>query len=126
MDWKRPMAYRLDEHGEPEPLDMSDPNRWGDADPFRDPRRQVARNDIDEYEVSTVFLVVDHGWQGEPVLWETMIFPRGWRDNASRRRVKDTAERYTERYTSREAAALGHARIVAALLAGKTPEHLSE
>lgn len=29
---------------------------------------------IGEAKVSTVFLGFDHGWEGEPVLWETMVF----------------------------------------------------
>jgi hypothetical protein len=53
-------------------------------------------------EVSTVFLVVDHNWSGEgpPVLWESMTFG-GPADGAQRR------------YTSRDAAVVGHAEQVA-------------
>ncbi|UFS59508.1 hypothetical protein [Subtercola endophyticus] len=47
--------------------------------------RTVALTKVGEAEVSTVFLVIDHGFgRGEPVLFESMIFggPRdqeGWR-----------------------------------------------
>ncbi len=119
MDWgagsERPLSYRLGEDGEPEPMDMNDPLRWEHGDPFRDPRRQVARNEIDGYLVSTVFLVIDHSFDGgDPVLWETMIFKGG------------ESDLYCERYTSREAAAQGHARVVAALLSGKKPEEIGD
>ncbi len=51
-------------------------------------------------EVSTVFLVLDHGWNGTaPVLWETMVF--GGPDDMEQRR-----------YSSREAAEAGHAEAV--------------
>ncbi len=98
-------------------MDMNDPDRWlRDGDPFKDPRRIVARNDVDHYWVSTVFLVIDHAFMGgEPVLWETMVF----------RKDPPETDLYSERYTSREAAAQGHARVVAELLAGKLPEDLT-
>ena len=37
--------------------------------------RRVALTEMDDYEVSTVFLGFDHGWgEGDPVLFETMVF----------------------------------------------------
>lgn len=37
--------------------------------------RTVAKDKIGDADVSTVFLGLDHGFgQGEPVLWETMVF----------------------------------------------------
>lgn len=53
--------------------------------------------------VSTVFLVIDHGFglTDKPVLWETMAFnPSGYE------------EYLTRRYTSREDAEHGHAEVV--------------
>ena len=51
-------------------------------------------------EVSTIFLVLDHGWTGTvPVQWETMVF--GGPDDMEQRR-----------YSSREAAEAGHAETV--------------
>lgn len=57
-------------------------------------------------EVSTVFLVLDHGYSpGPPVLWETLIF--GGPDNG-----------YAERYTSEDSARAGHELILATYAAG--------
>lgn len=44
-------------------------------DAFEDPNRIIAKTTVGDYEVSTVFLVIDHGFKGIPVLFETMIFP---------------------------------------------------
>lgn len=35
--------------------------------------------------VSTVFLGLDHGWGGKPLLFETMIFGRGWGQSKKRK-----------------------------------------
>ena len=44
-------------------------------------RRVVAQEDIGPYWVSTVFLVLDHGWHSElPILFETMIFSGDFSD----------------------------------------------
>lgn len=69
-------------------------------------RRTVARTmittDRGRVEVSTVFLVLDHGWDdGPPVLWETMTF--GGPDDLA-----------TQRYRSVQDAIDGHADIVTA------------
>jgi hypothetical protein len=111
---ERPLYYRLDADGRPEPVDMKDPLRWhGDA--VADSRRKIAADNVTGYLVSTVFLVIDHAFDGgPPVLWETMVFGSGpW-------------DEWQDRYTSREAAVQGHARVVAALRAGKKPEDLDE
>jgi hypothetical protein len=36
--------------------------------------RRVGRTEIGESEVSTVFLGLDHGWDGETLLFETLVF----------------------------------------------------
>lgn len=53
--------------------------------------------------VSTVFLVLDHGWNGPPVLWETMVFGGLY-------------DRQLWRYTSRDDAEVGHHRAVSLVL----------
>ena len=80
-------------------------------------RRSLGRTTIGKALVSTTFLGLDHSYgQGHPILWETMVFdPQEAGDSV-----------YCERYTSREAAAQGHARVVAALLSGKTPEEIGD
>jgi hypothetical protein len=63
--------YILDEHGNPklEPDLMAWATWYGSGDNCR-----VARTQIDQATVSTVFLALDHNWSGgPPVLWETMI-----------------------------------------------------
>jgi hypothetical protein len=61
--------------------------------------RQVALDDVGEARVSTVFLGIDHGFLGVPMLYETMIFG-------------GPLDQYQERYTLREQAIEGHARAV--------------
>ena len=36
--------------------------------------RRVDWTEIGDYEISTVFLGLDHGYDGRPLLFETMIF----------------------------------------------------
>ncbi len=66
-----PDKYILDEAGEPVKTDLMS---W--ARQFELPAiRTVKKEKIGESEVSTIFLGIDHGWEGgPPVLWETMVF----------------------------------------------------
>lgn len=65
------MHYVLNEKGEP--LAQPDVVRW--AQWFEKSNRRVARTTVGPYEVSTIFLGLDHGWGcAVPVLWETMVF----------------------------------------------------
>jgi hypothetical protein len=63
----------------------------------------------DETWVSTVFLGLDHNWGpgGPPVLFKTMVF-RGAMVSRG-----DSGEEQQWRYTSWDAAAAGHAAVVA-------------
>ena len=90
-------SYILNEHGEPVPCpDLLTWGRWWGTNPDR----HVARDEIGDVLVSTVFLGLDHGWgRGPPVLWETMVFG-GKLDQGQ------------ERYVSRADAQAGHARWV--------------
>lgn len=71
---RRNLWYMLKD-GKPEPADIVSPEylKWSsNAD-----NRRVARTDIaKDIWVSTVFLCLDHNHfsEGEPILWETMIF----------------------------------------------------
>ncbi len=91
--------YILDENNNPVPC--TDSNVAG-ALLMDVQRRRVARTKVGTLEVSTVFLVHDHGFgsEGPPVLWETMIF--GLEDD----------DEYTERYRSYDEAVTGHERAV--------------
>lgn len=93
--------YILDADGEPVPCDNLEKfGRW-----FETAERRVCR-DYDEGDeerkilVSTVFLGIDHNFteSGPPVLWETMVFG-------------GPLDQEQDRYTSRDAAILGHQRM---------------
>ncbi len=61
-----------------------------------DKTKRIAKNTIDNIVVSTVFLGINHSYDGhEPILFETMIF-RGEHDH------------YQKRYVSKQDALAGH------------------
>jgi hypothetical protein len=96
----RPMYYRLDEHRNPVPLDAND---WAaHAAEFAKDRR-VALTHVGGKRVSTVFLVLDHGFSdtGPPLVFETMVFAEG-----------SSMDEYCERYATWDEAVAGHARAV--------------
>lgn len=63
-----------------------------------------------DIRVSTVFLGLDHSWDGgPPVLWETMIFG-------------GEHDQYQERYTSHEDAVAGHAKAIRIAKGEELPE----
>jgi hypothetical protein len=78
--------YILDEHGNPklEPDLMAWATWYGSGDDVR----RVARTQIGQATVSTVFLALDHSWSdGPPVLWrscdggnDALYLPRGGAD----------------------------------------------
>jgi hypothetical protein len=89
--------YVLDDRGEPLPCE--DLLTW--AAQFERQNRSVARDVIGETTVSTIFLGLDHSFDGgAPVLWETCVF-------------KGPLNGEMDRYTSRAAALAGHAAMVA-------------
>ena len=101
--------YILDADGEPREATRWEWAHWFEANPSA---RVVGRTDISgDGQVSTVFLSVDHQWlpSGPPLLYETMIFGGRW-------------DQYQWRWSTRAEAVAGHARIVAALRACRSPE----
>lgn len=88
--------------------------------------------------VSTVFLGLDHGWDGEPMVFETMIFEPGWLtkkrppidwDKIKKGRYKAEKGRpnqrtdlheWQDRYSTYEQARMGHAYALG-LLAAEFP-----
>lgn len=82
--------------------------------------RRVALTRVGMWEVSTVFLVLDHnlGAGGPPVLWESMLFCHD--DSSGLRNMLDLDCR---RYVSREAAELGHEELVRELRASLAELH---
>lgn len=92
--------FRLDGHT-PVPVPTSTLATWDPKD------RRVARTEMANgtVVVSTVFLSINHGYSGRPMLFETLV--RGG-DN----------DEYTRRYATWDEAEAGHAAIVKALRAG--------
>jgi hypothetical protein len=60
--------------------------------------RVVCRNEQGDVSVSTVLLVIDHAFEGEPLIFETMVFG-GEHDELC------------ERYSTRDEAVKGHQRV---------------
>jgi hypothetical protein len=74
---------------------------WFEDDPEA---RNVALTCTERYDVSTVFLGLDHNFTGvgPPILFETMVFPK----------YGDMNERACERYATWDEAVAGHERMV--------------
>lgn len=72
-------------------------DRWTEANPTG---RRIAMTYLpDGRWISTVFMALDHAYDGgDPVLWETMIFPK-----------ESYVDLYCTRYISRAEALEGHA-----------------
>lgn len=82
-----------------EPVRAIDVLTW--AKWFETADRGVARTNVGDIFISTVFLGIDHSlFEEPPILWESMAFG-----------VPD-GETYMSRYSSYEAAVEGHANIV--------------
>lgn len=96
-----PRYFILDENGQPRPAEALEWAMWFEGGVEK---RRVAFTQAPGYDISTVFLGLDHSHTpgvGKPVLWETMVFPTGL-----------LQEEACERYTSREDALAGHERLV--------------
>jgi hypothetical protein len=77
-----------------EPVVTDNLREWGEFYQNNDNRR-VAWTEHGGVRVSTVFLGLDHGWNGTPLLFETMVF--GGELNEE-----------TDRYSTLEEAQAGH------------------
>lgn len=97
-------CYLLDASGQAVPTD--DLNRWAKWFAAHNQDRVVARTEVGQTVVSTVFLAVDHQHGGPPLLWETAVFT-------------DEAVEVPRRYPTREAALAGHDQLVARERAAK-------
>lgn len=94
--------YILDAHNACVPVDLLTWARWFEVN---DARRIVAKTQVGEAEVSTVFIGLDHSFGRGPLeLFETMIFD-------------GPLEGYERRYATWAQAELGHAETVAMLAA---------
>lgn len=108
--------YKLDGHIAVPMFDILEWGRW-----LETADRIVARTPIGEaYEVSTVFLGIDHSFteHGSRKLFETMVFqqlttPRYIQLKNHQIPIdRDEVAGYTERYATWEQAEIGHQRIV--------------
>jgi hypothetical protein len=100
--------YILDETGTPVP--EPDLYKWGKW--FESMGNRVLQQDmVGDVKVSTVFLGLDHNWgEGEPVLWETMVFG-------------GKLDMEQDRYTSRDEAIKGHASILQRVKEAENDDH---
>lgn len=90
------LYYILDDQGNSVEASLE---AWGEFFGQSD-KRQLARDEVGDITISTVFLGIDHGFgDGPPVLWETIIFG-------------GKHDRYEERYSSRDDALVGHRHAV--------------
>jgi len=80
-------------------------DRW--AKWFETADRRVAKDVVDDIEISTVFLGLDHGWNGELLLFETMVFG------------KDREEQGCYRYKTWDEAYIGHKITMIGILGGR-------
>ena len=96
--------YILNKRGEPKKADLLPWARW-----YETADRQLAETRIEQTRISTVFLGLDHsfGLDGPPVLWETMVFGGKLDEEQCR-------------YTSKDDALTGHARMVKRVKEGRS------
>jgi hypothetical protein len=87
--------YILDADGNPVP----EPDLFKWAKWFSTADRNVAKANVGDAHISTIFLGLNHQWfRGPPLLWETMIF---WP-------TRDDLNNECWRYASRADALVGH------------------
>ena len=62
--------YILDESHNPQPATIEQWSKWSTAE-----AKRVARDEVGDSSISTVFLGLDHSFEGGwPLLFETMVF----------------------------------------------------
>lgn len=76
-----------------------------------DSRRQIMRTYYGKYLISTIFLIIDHGFgvSESPILWETMVFKNEFPSNEE---LENELESFQKRYSSKKDALAGHQEIV--------------
>lgn len=81
--------YILDEKDNPVVTDLMTWARW-----FQTANRSVGLTEIGPYQISTVFLGLDHNYAGgPPVLWETMIFTKKHNDPLDQQQTRCSGSR---------------------------------
>lgn len=105
-----------DRDGKPTPFDWYDKNKYGEKY-YRlrshSLAKRVGATDVGELRVSTVWLGIDHGYNGgPPIIFETMVFDH---------REQPQWDNELTRYCTEEEAMRGHLETVDRLRAGKPP-----
>ncbi len=96
--------YILDDDGKPRPIDdRAQWSKWfGNIE-----NRRVAFTELKQYWISTVFLGLNHAFDGgAPILWETCVFKK----KTKGAKYDETVE--MKRYTSKNLALSNHERMV--------------
>ncbi len=89
--------FDIDSKGNPIPCGLW---RWAYLFEFQSKKRIIRQTDLEDCKVSTVFLGMDHGWgRVIPVTFESLVFG-------------GALDGEMERYTTREAALIGHKLLV--------------
>lgn len=99
--------YRLKED---KTVEMLPTGSYPTNDDFKNPNRIVGKDTVNDQLVSTVFLGLDHSYNGpRPILFETMIF-NGPHDG------------FMRRYSTYDEALAGHNKVVEVLKLNLNPE----
>lgn len=104
-------SYKLNEDGSFDRIPYQDY-----ANGLMNPKRILAVDEIGDYEISTVFLVIDHGFLAEPILFESMIF------FTSEGKDPHELDLYQDRYKTMNEALEGHKGLVDMVLSKHKPE----
>lgn len=103
--------YILDENDCPKLVTIEQYLDWQETLPeeIRTPMGfRLARDEIEDVLVSTVYLGLDDGFgNGPPVLWETMVFCRGENDqdcerSTSRAEAMEAHKRFCKKYLGKD------------------------
>ena len=74
------------------PVPVGDIKQWGQW--FEKADRTVKKSTVEDMEISTVFLGMEHGeFEGQPLLFETMIFSGEFNEEMIRTTTWEKAER---------------------------------
>jgi hypothetical protein len=80
---------------------------------FLENGRHVAKTNLNGLLVSTVFLGLDHAWNGPPQLFETMIFDEGTvLPSEYFEKISEWCQDYQMRYATWDEAVKGHEQVV--------------
>ena len=96
----RPRHYIL-KNKNPEPAELLEWAKWFETGEHRRVRQTIISG---KYNVSTVFLGLDHSYTGPPAIFETMVFGN------------NKFDQYLRRYATWEEAEQGHIDILKMLL----------